>query len=371
MDSILACASGDNASQTADAMENKAEGTGSIFFLDSSGHRFFHTRSLDVVAETDSMSLTEVGAAVSVLLGFAPTASLSVDSSSKLNEILLPNPFDRPRAVLMLEVRGMEDPQLSGYYLDNAQIGSAFKSRVILGSDKVDIQLPDEDEVSMVSLNEPVGADSGAAVTEKDLRDLAAWLGGSYATAMEPLNGELTVPLASGAPLSLHMSNKADREFTESLLSLIHNIRMAIEMHEDMSENLQNPAELITGCFNGIKALQEQYGPKGVAQQGMELFLTALSKLYDSLQKAYKGQIVGVIFFNEAPYPESGSVLNVMFTSHPSSRRLGEPVDKPIDPIALAEVVLVRRVLAWITGIILLISTLLGVRFHCNYVLAP
>ncbi|GFY93028.1 putative type 1 membrane protein [Actinidia rufa] len=54
------------------------------------------------------MLLPEVGAAVSVLLGFAPPATLSAASSSKLNEVLMPNPFDKPRAVFMLDVRGAE-----------------------------------------------------------------------------------------------------------------------------------------------------------------------------------------------------------------------------------------------------------------------
>ena len=87
------------------------------------------------------MLLSEVGAAVSVLLGFAPPATLSAAGSSKasvitsvinttsviplphsdpfalskflmsllqLNEILMPNPFNRPRAVFLLDVRGAE-----------------------------------------------------------------------------------------------------------------------------------------------------------------------------------------------------------------------------------------------------------------------
>lgn len=48
---------------------------------------------------------------------------------------------------------------------------------------------------------------------------------------------------------------KADREFTVSLLSLIRNFRKAIEMHEDLSHGTQNPAELMTGCYDGIKVM--------------------------------------------------------------------------------------------------------------------
>ncbi|RZC87350.1 hypothetical protein C5167_041401 [Papaver somniferum] len=38
------------------------------------------------------------------------------------------------------------------------------------------------------------------------------------------------------------------------------------------------------------QALQEQYGPDGVAQQGMELFQMMLEMIFDPLQGAYQGQ---------------------------------------------------------------------------------
>ncbi|KAL2491764.1 Uncharacterized protein Adt_27392 [Abeliophyllum distichum] len=53
-----------------------------------------------------------VGAAASVLLGFAPPSTLSASCSSKLNEVLVPNPFDRPHSVFMIEVTGVEDSEL-------------------------------------------------------------------------------------------------------------------------------------------------------------------------------------------------------------------------------------------------------------------
>lgn len=52
-------------------------------------------------------------------------------------------------------------------------------------------------------------------------------------------------------------------------------------------------------------------------------------------------------------------MLNVMFTSRPSARWLAE--SKIPTNMTIVEVLLVRRTLAWITGIILIIATLLGV----------
>ncbi|XP_028096144.1 uncharacterized protein LOC114296050 isoform X2 [Camellia sinensis] len=347
------------------SLQATADGTGSVFFLDSSIHQYFRPPLSDSISETDSMLLPEVGAAVSVLLGFAPPATLSAAGSSRLNEVLMPNPFDRPRSVFMLDVREAEDSQVM-VQSANAWFGSALRSRVLMESNKADIQLPDEGEVSVVSLNEPLSFGSGVELTDKELSDFASWLGGTYvANALKPMNGELTIPLASGARLNLHMSKKAEREFITSLVSLIGNIRMAVEMHQDLSGSMRNPAELITGSFDGIKVLQEEYRTEGVAEQGQELFFISISKIFDSLQAVYKGQIVGVILCNGTPLPESETLLNVMITSRPSARWLEETTGPP-NSTTIAEIVLVRWTLAWITGIILVIATLLGIYFLMN-----
>nr|APA20112.1 putative type 1 membrane protein [Populus tomentosa] len=319
----------------------EAETAGSVFFIDSQTRQYLRTPSPNDGVQ--SMSLQEVGAAVSVLLGFAPSDALSAASSSKLNEVLMPTPFNRPRAVFMLEVTG-EIPSMAEQA--NAMFNGAFKSKIVLGSDKAGIQLPGE-EVSVVSLDEEL-----ADFTDKEISDFASWLGGSYVVdPLEAWNGELAIPLASGATTSFHMSKKANREFITSLLALFRNSRRAVEMHEDLSQSTQPPAELLKGGFDGLKALGKQYGPEGAAQKGLELLLTTLSKMFDSLQTAYKGQIAGVIFFNAAPASESETMLDIMLTSQPSARWLEETKTPSIGTIA--EVALVRLTLAWITGIVL------------------
>lgn len=54
-----------------------------------------------------------------------------------------------------------------------------------------------------------------------------------------------------------------------------------------------------------------------------------------------------------------------MFTSQPSARWLAETEDSP-DLTAIMKIALVRKTLAWITGIILVASTLLGVSLHIS-----
>ena len=63
--------------------------------------------------------------------------------------------------------------------------------------------------------------------------------------------------LANGDNVNLHMSKKVNKEFALKLFALSHNIRKAIEIHEDLSQTLHKHAYLIMGSFNGIKALQE------------------------------------------------------------------------------------------------------------------
>nr|XP_043634452.1 uncharacterized protein LOC122605560 [Erigeron canadensis] len=334
-------------------LQSSADGSGSVYFLDSSTHHYFQSPS----SEPKSMSLPEVGAAISVLLGFAPPSTLSSMSSEKLNEVLVANPFNRPYAVFSLEINrfGDKHPELG-----SDLFSKALKREVTI--EDAEIQLSDENELSLVSLNEPVTADM--ELSDADLTDFASWLGGTYLnTAPEPLTGELTVPLANGVQIKLHMSKKADREFTRSLIALNQNVWRAVTLHEDLAGSIPTPAELIEGRFDGLKAFEEHYGTDDIVQEGAELLVTALSKIYDSLKTLYKGQLVGVVIFNRSPAKESDTMLTVKFTMRPTSRLLEEKEGSHDASLLIAEVLLVRRTLAWITGIIFLISTLMGTWF--------
>ncbi|MBA0780070.1 hypothetical protein Gotri_004212 [Gossypium trilobum] len=206
----------------------------------------------------------------------------------------------------------------------------------------------------------------------------------------------MTIPLADVDNVNLRMSEKAHNEFVSKLLALYCNIRKAMEKHGHLSKTLRRPAEIIMGSFDGIKTIKfkwkvsyflqstfpdknhllitllrkkeficiavllEQQDRDGVDKLGTRLLLATLSKIYGSLQTAYGGQIVGVIVFNGVPLPESKTLMNVIYTSRSSPRWLADT--KSSANTTLAAQVLVRRTLAWITGVVLLIATLLGVR---------
>ncbi|CAH9079097.1 unnamed protein product [Cuscuta epithymum] len=326
-----------------------SDGASGVYFLDSFAQRYVRPSSPD---ETSSMSLPEVGAAVSVLLGFAPPATLSDESSSKLNEVLAPNPFDRPRAVLLLEVTGVEG---SHFLVGSKKFVSTAHRRDILGNtNKADIHLPGEEFVSLLTLNEPL--DSEAELSEKELIDFASWLHGSYvAVSEEQYSGELTIPLENEAELKFDLSKKEVREFIRSLISLTLNSHKAMELHHDLSESEKHRAELVVARFAAFEAMEIKHGKENVAQ-AMRLSVHVISKIFDLLHNAYKGEIVGVVVYN----PTSEPMLNVILDSRPSARWL-EEIHSPINDTLIEAQILVRRTVAWSTGILLIIATLLGI----------
>ncbi|KAK9671512.1 hypothetical protein RND81_12G035100 [Saponaria officinalis] len=184
-------------------VESINDGSSAVLFIDISTHQFIRHNS-----QTNSLSVKEVGAAVSVLLGLAPV-DLSAAGSAKLNEVLLPNPFDRPRHAFMLEIGLSQDSQPM-VYANTAAFGSGIKSRVIDGEGCAAIELPDKD-VSHWSLD--VATDT--LTTDKELSDFATSIDGN----LDSVNGKLVIPLPSGSKLSLHMSKKADRKFATDLIS--------------------------------------------------------------------------------------------------------------------------------------------------------
>ncbi|XP_020259695.1 uncharacterized protein LOC109836240 [Asparagus officinalis] len=299
-----------------------------------------------------TLTANEVAATISVLLGSSPVL-LSADSSFKLNEILFPNPFDRPRAVFLLEVTGLTDPLLA-FADTNDTVGSAFGSK-ILGSSKADIELSDEDMVSL--LDEPLSNECNSACIAQELE----YLGGTYDGTSE-LDGVVSFPLATGSSLNLQLSKKSDRSFALRLVSLTRNIRKSMENHEFLAEI---PTELLIGHFTGIEVNLIYHSvifyslPYMCLGGGIWLLQTALTKLFGLLQKSYEGKIVGVVLSNTESYANLGSLLNVKLSAH-GARWLGE-----VDPlnVTIGEVILVRRSLAWITGIILLVSTLIGLYY--------
>ncbi|CAF2158746.1 hypothetical protein BRARA_G00525 [Brassica rapa] len=327
----------------------RGEATGSVFFIDGSNNQYLRPPSDQALP----MSLSQVSAAVSALLGFSPPATLTPDGSSKLNKILRPNPFERPRAAFVLEIAGADDALVKETLPSHSFLGNAIRGSISSDSYKADIELP-ESGVAVMSVNEP-----SSDVTDKDMNEFASWLGGSYvAGSAEPLTGLLSI---GGANVEFHLEKEAERKFASNLLALYKNIRGVVNLREDLSHGIERPAELTVGRFGGIDALAHEYG-QGMVKQGMDVLLATLSKLFNLLETSHKGQIVGVIVLDERVNQESANLLSVDSSSGSSARSMAEVEGVPSGAI-IAQVILVRLTLAWLTGIILLIATILGVYF--------
>jgi hypothetical protein len=323
-------------------------GEASAVFIDAAPHRYLRDQQTD--DQGTSMSFNEVSAVVSVLLGFAPPAALAVLSSSQLNKLLIPNPFDRPRAVFLVQIAG------SNASADNfiSEASSTFKTR-IEGANNAATGLTDKDELIIIRSDESLDhPESGFLASE--LSSLANWLEGSY----QKSSGKLVIPLESGNSLTLVLDKEADLEFVSSLASLLRTIERAIQIHEDFS-GVISPAELLVCHFTGIKALEDEYASTEIVKQGTEIVRRAITKAFQSLRGAYKGKIVGLVISAEEASSFLGSIIEA-----PSSLHISRRLEEASQTNATASVVLVRKSLAWITGIILLVSTLIGVCLLMN-----
>ncbi|KAL6662049.1 hypothetical protein ACP70R_001433 [Stipagrostis hirtigluma subsp. patula] len=325
------------------AASGEGHGEASAVFVDAASHRFLRDQQGD--NQDTSMSLNEVSAAVSVLLGFAPPTSLPAGSSSQLNKVLLPNPFDRPRAVFLLQIDGSHASADSFI----SETSSIFRTR-IEGANSAASGLKDKDELIVIHSDESLDV-SGSDYLDNELPNLANWLEGSY----QKSSGKLVIPLESGNSLNLLLDKEADLQFATSLVSLLKTIERGIQVHEDFP-GIVNPAELLACHFTGIKALESEYGSTEIFKQGTEVVRRAFMKAFESLQGAYKGKIVGLVISTKESSPSLGSIIDAPSSLH-ISRRLEEASKTNATS---APVLLVRLSLAWITGIILIVSTLMG-----------
>lgn len=339
---------------TSFCLKPTAGSSGSIVFIEDSSSKYLRNQPLDTDDEITPISVPEVAGVASVLLGFAPDSSLATESSSKLNEILMPNPFGRPHAVFLLEVSGLDD-------IDHSKLQVQTVRKYKLVGSKASMHLPGEEEVLVTKIEESLGGDCNAACLDKEFTYLSKLLEGSYSGSVATKDGKLTLPLTRDGAVHLHVAREAELHFASSLAALVRGINSGVEFHGDLSGIGFNSAELITGRFTGFKALIEEYGNSDIIQQGAEILQITISKLFDLLHRSYEGKIVGMIVYNKEE-----SVMVEVTSSARISRWLEETSTSNINSTRVYEVLLVRTTLAWITGIILLISTLMGVCMLMN-----
>ncbi|XP_020570685.1 uncharacterized protein LOC110017872 [Phalaenopsis equestris] len=343
------------------ALGDRAESSSrSVTIFDSPSHSYVRHRSPGITGETNSMLLDDITASIYVLLGLPPP-SLSAESSSKLNEILLPNPFERPDTVFLLEVGGIDGLIFSTQNSD-FKVGNIFSS-MVFESKKAKIYVPGEDDVYVFHVDENACAEDDFSCVDEELVKLAKWFGGSYAGSLKSHDGKLTIPLSTGSSLDLNVAKEADRMFAASLASLVGNTKRTVV--NDFAQNRINSAELFIGHFRGLEALKVEYGEGDILKLGEQLVKDSIMKLFNTLQEFSSGRIACVVLSNKDANPSTENLLEV--TQFPQLARWLDETSFNNDTSAeFKRVLLVRRSLAWITAIILLVSTLIGIYFLMN-----
>jgi hypothetical protein len=81
------------------------------------------------VRQTAVFSYSDVTTSVAVLLGVFPPVDVSQSSALKLDSVLVPDPFCRPRAVLLLNIMGVDSELLSEWTAQEILGKSLFQQR--------------------------------------------------------------------------------------------------------------------------------------------------------------------------------------------------------------------------------------------------
>ncbi|PKA60580.1 hypothetical protein AXF42_Ash019473 [Apostasia shenzhenica] len=149
-----------------------------------------------------------------------------------------------------------------------------------------------------------------------------------------------------------------------NLASFIENTMKAAVI-SDFSEASMRSAELFTGRFRGLEALKVEYGQSDITKLGAQLVMESLIMLFNTLQSSSRGSVVGVLVTNVDASAHTDNMIEVAQYAR-SSRWLDEINFDNETIVEIKQMVLVRRSLAWITGIILLVSTLIGICLLMN-----
>ncbi|KAL2642575.1 hypothetical protein R1flu_010162 [Riccia fluitans] len=318
----------------------KEENAGQVLFVENAQQEFLR-ESLFTNAIEESFSPEDIAASVSVLLGVPPPLTLSSVSSEKLDTVLSPNPFRRPRSVLALTIRGIDQGLLSTAEREAIFGASTVQQRLAVGNSRQFV-LPGYG-VQVVQL------DKHQKGLKQGLKDLSVFLGGVLVDDDSDVV-VLTVPLVESVSISIDLSKEADLKFVNDLLSLYGIVRST-----GASQGSKSVAKLYTDSLSSVEAMDNNLDAAKI------LLLTAV-------KVANERQIVGVFMFRPSS-SESGQDMMFFISSPVRSRSLDELNQEPGDAdltkmdsilIELETIALVRTSLVVATSLILLVAILLG-----------
>lgn len=286
-----------------------------------------------------TFSYSDVSAAVAVLLGTTPPSSISDESVSKLNDLLVPNPFHRPHAVLMLT---LEQIKQGG----KISVAAVQHRELELESKKATLTLPED--VTPLLLNMNLGEESKSADVDGKLQELASFLGGSYESGREPSKGMLQLHFPSGV-VSLDLAKKVSQALAFELLSIFQQMKDAVSVLDKV------PGGLVFSTLTATETLYKEPEGSMTSEQASELLGLVVTKVFTYLDSAFNGGLVGVIVNAQE------QILDLKFTRGPSRLQFLQTSSDTITSVA-AEV-LTETIIAYITGILFIIALIIGTCF--------
>uniref|UniRef100_A0A7I4F4M2 DUF7794 domain-containing protein n=1 Tax=Physcomitrium patens TaxID=3218 RepID=A0A7I4F4M2_PHYPA len=258
-----------------------------VIFVDSS-IRPVHLRTTPPI-EKEAFSFNDVATSLAVLLGVVPKA-VDEKVASKIDSVVTPNPFHRPRAVLSVNIGGVDFDAIS----NEGTLG-------LLGLESYQLRpLIAEDAHFRQTIEVLTNLDTANIHTEVSEQDLEfVFMSASYDLNEDSKTvATISWDISSSESFSLDMSKSADRLFFKELMGLFRNMKRAVSSHQVV--DLERPADLFSGTFNGIEELRKQYGSGHQTQLASKFVLHAMNQALQFLQENYNDKLVGVFTFTKS-----------------------------------------------------------------------
>ncbi|CAI7761155.1 unnamed protein product [Closterium sp. NIES-53] len=269
-----------------------------VLFLDQTKGSYFNRASGS--AELAALSTTATVAATAALLGVSVPPNSDADISAQLNSLLIPDPFNRPRSVFLLNLPGVDSSVYSNVTTGSVQV---VQSRMLAPTSGVTAEyVADELEAEMIALYrsarlEGLKVDVATCGWKNADLDFAV----ESAVAASPCDNVCLELLMSPASVgdeasqqlrrvlntALDANKDGDSNFLANLACVVRAMRSA---SYDSAEMAAHPHLLVAS----LAGFQEKQDPQ-VASARLAFVLATISAHMYSLRLSNKGSVVAEV----------------------------------------------------------------------------
>jgi len=276
-----------------------AQEAGYIVYADNhEGSYLREPKPTEVPMSVDAMSV-----ALTSLLGLPPAIVTGEDLAAQVDNLLAPNPFSRPDAVLSLQVYGGEDFLSDSQNVDDCCCGH---SRHVLPLQQAGGSMGNLDTALMSVASHANGpslvhgdldCDRIAEVCDHNCQEealgaLAGYLGGQYVRSGVPMQGKLLWDESS----MMDLVNAPERELAVELACLVNAANGPWKMSPaPISEEPTTPPprHLLTGKLDSLKTMHETYGKESTMyKDGSKLLARTIGMAKKAAHKAFGNKLV-------------------------------------------------------------------------------